>query len=328
MWAILSAIFGTLSALFRAPSSEIALENLALRQQLAVYKRAHPRPRLTLADRAFWVVLARLSSDWRQALALVAPETVLRWHRQGFRYFWRWLSQSKGGRPGKHREVVALIRQIAAENRLWGAPRIHGELLKLGIRVAERTVARYMPRKERTPRGQSWKSFLKSGLDGVCALDFFVVPTATFRLLFGLVVIDLERRKIVHVNATYHPTDTWTALQLNNAFPFDSAPSRLLRDRDGCYGPVFQQRLLSMGIQQVVSPPRSPKANAFCERVIGSIRRECTDYMIVLGENHLRSVLRRYKTYYNGSRTHFVAREGRAGYAACGARGSGPWRLR
>jgi transposase InsO family protein len=249
-------------------------------------------------------VLSKLWAGWRHALVVVVPATVVRWHRQGFRYFWTWKSK-KLGRPTKDAELRALIRRMARENGFWGAPRIHGELLKLGFEVAQRTVARWMPKRKK-PSGPSWKAFLGNQLTRAAAIDFFVLPTATFRVLYGFVLLDLERRKIVHVNATEHPTAEWTARQIVQAFPYDSAPKFLMRDRDSIYGERFRRCVQNIGIQEVLSAPRCPKMNAFAERVIGTIRRECTDHVIVLGENHLRSILRSYQRYYNASRTHLA----------------------
>ena len=236
--SILRIILLLFRALFRH-RSELALENLALRQQLAVLRHKAPRPRVRRADRAFWVSLVRVWDQWRSALILVKPETVLRWHRQGFRYFWRWKSR---GRPWVSPELIRLIRRISRENPLWGAPRIRSELLLLGYDIAEATVAKYMTRRGRRPPSQTWRTFLRNHLRATAACDFFVVPTATFRLLFCFVILSHDRRRIVHFNVTAHPTSVWTAQQIREAFPGDgTAPGYLLRDRDGTYGDEFRR---------------------------------------------------------------------------------------
>jgi transposase InsO family protein len=281
---------------------DLALENLALRQQLAVYKERHPRPRLTDADRRFWVLLSRIWRGWRATLHIVQPDTVVRWHRQGFRCYWRWKSR-KRGRPAIDPEAIQLIRRMCRANPLWGAPRIHGELLKLGIEVCETTVAKYMI-KRRSPPSQAWKTFLENHLKDTIALDFFTVPTATFRVLFVLVILSHDRRRILHMNVTEHPTAVWTARQLLQCCAIDDQPRFLIRDRDAIFGEAFQRQVRALRIEDVPTAPKSPWQNPYAERVIGSIRRECLDHVIVLGEEHLRRILSRYAVYYNGTRTH------------------------
>jgi transposase InsO family protein len=282
----------------------LALENLALRQQLAVLRRAVKRPRLRPRDRIFWVLLKGLCEDWRSHLILVKPETVVGWHRRGFKLFWRWKS-GKGGRPRISREVIDLIHRMARENSTWGAPRVQSELRLLGHEVADSTVARYMPRRPRGPSSQTWRTFLRNHLHCTVACDFFVVPTATFHLLYCFVILSHERRRIVHFNVTPHPSAEWTAQQIIDAFPADGTEPRfLLRDRDSIYGVFFRRRMRNMGIEEVVTSRRSPWQNPYAERVIGSIRRECTDHLIVLGETQLRRILLSYQIYYNESRTH------------------------
>src|SRR6058998_447224 len=228
---------------------QLALENLALHQQLAVYKRTMTRPRLCRTDRFFWVGLARVWAGWRQPLAIVTPDTVLRWQRHRFREYWTKLSGRPAvGRPPVNAQIKALVTQMAAANPLWGAPRIHGELLKLGIDVAERTVSRLMP-KRRTPPSQAWRTFLTNHLRDL-ALDFFTVPTVRLRVLFVLVVLAHHRRRVLHFNVTEHPTAAWTAQLLVDTFPHDSAPPYLLRDRDGIDGQAFRQRVMGMGIRE------------------------------------------------------------------------------
>ena len=281
---------------------DLATENLALRQQLAVMKYQCSRPRLTDTDRFFWVLLSRIWSDWHAALHLVKPDTVVRWHRQGFRYYWRWKSRHRG-RPNADPKIRELIRRMCRANPLWGAPRVHGELLKLGIEVSETTVSKYMI-KHRGPPSQNWRTFLQNHTRELIALDFFTVPTATFRVLFVLVILSHDRRRILHFNVTEHPTAAWTARQLLEACGTDDAPRYLVRDRDAIYGKTFRRQVTALKIQEVPTAPRSPWQNAYAERVIGSIRRECLNHMIVLGERHLRRILRSYVDYYNSTRTH------------------------
>lgn len=304
MWFVARAVAATLVSLFRTHRA-LALENLALRHQLALLRHRHPeRVRLGRLDRFLWTWLAGRWDEWREALVIVKPETVLRWHRAGFRWFWARKSRKpRGGRPATSPDVVRLIRKMSSENVLWGAPRIHAELAKIGIKVAQSTVEKYMV-KQRKPPSPTWKPFLKNHLDGIAAIDFFVVPTATFRVLFVFVVLSCARRRIVHFNVTANPTAEWTAQQLVNAFPDATAPDYLMRRRDAIYSKMFRERVKNMGVEEVVSAARSPWQNPYVERLIGSIRRECTDHVIVLGENHLRRILAEYMGYYNESRTH------------------------
>ena len=282
----------------------MALENLALRQQLTMFKRQCPRPRLRKADRLFWLLLSKTWKDWRRALIIVRPETVVSWHRKGFRLFWTWISKRKhSGRRAVSPEIRALIRKMSAANPLWGAPRIHGELLKLGIMLSERTVFRLM-HGSRKPPSQTGKTFLDNHVNELVSLDFFTVPTATFRVLYVLVALAHRRRYVVHFNVTEHPTAAWTAQQIREAFPEDLGPRYLIRDRDRVYGDRFQDSVKEMGITEVLTAPQSPWQNGFAERLIGSIRRECLDHVIVLGNRHLQKILRSYFDYYHESRTH------------------------
>ena len=237
---------------------EIALENLALRQQLAVYKRHCPRPRLRKGDRLFWMWLSMTWKNWRGALIIVKPETVVSWHRRAFRLFWSWLSRRRwSGRPGVSSEVRHLVGKMAAANPFWGAPRIHGELLKLGIEISERTVSRLMP-KSRKPPSQTWRAFLNNHVQDLVSVDFFTVPTVSFRVLFVFVVLAHHRRRVVHCNVTEHPTAKWTGQQMMEAFPEDTAPRYLLRDRDKIYGYDYRERIQSLRIEEVLSAPASP----------------------------------------------------------------------
>jgi transposase InsO family protein len=298
LWIVL----GTLRSVVRT-HRELALENLVLRQQLAVWKARQPRPRLTDMDRMFWVFLSRLWTTWRHSLQVVRPETVVGWHRQGFRRYWSWKSRRRWGRPAIGRDLRDLIRQMSRANPLWGAPRIHGELLKLGLTVSQATVSKYMVR-PRTPPSQAWRTFLKNHAPDLIALDFFTVPTATFRVLFVLVVLTHSRRRLVHFNVTEHPTAEWTARQLLEACALEEGPRYLIRDRDRVYGERFSRQAKTMDVREVVIAPRSPWQNAYAERVIGSIRRECLDHVVVIGERPLLRILSKYIAYYNAVRTH------------------------
>ena len=298
----LGILFGTVRSCLRT-HRELALENLALRQQLAVWKAREPRPRLTEMDRIFWVLLSRLWTGWRQSLQLVRPATVVGWHRQGFRRYWAWKSRRRSGRPVISTELRDLIRRMSYANPLWGAPRIHGELLKLGVTVSQATVSKYMVRPRRPP-SQARRTFLKNHAQDLIALDFFTVPTATFRVLFVLVMLTHSRRRVVHFNVTEHPTAEWTARQLLEACAQKEAPRYLIRDRDQVYGERFSRQAKTLDIGEVVIAPRSPWQNAYAERVIGSIRRECLDHVVVIGERHLMRILSEYVDYYNRTRTH------------------------
>ena len=298
LWGIWALIRG-----FLVDRTALTAEVLALRQQLAVLQRSVNRPKLRNRDRIFWVWLSKLWSGWRSALAIVQPATVVRWHRQGFRLYWGWRSRNRGGRPKVARELRELIRRMSRENVTWGAPRILSELRLLGYDVAESTVAKYMVRPKKPP-SPTWRTFLENHVGQIAAIDFFTVPTVTFRVLFCFLVMRHDRRRIVHFNVTSSPTARWTARQITQAFPFETAPRFLLRDRDGIYGHDFQQRVEAMGIEEVLIAPRSPWQNPYCERVIGSIRRECLDHVIVLGEEHLRRILAEYLRYYHGARAH------------------------
>jgi transposase InsO family protein len=236
-------------------------------------------------------------------VVIVKPDTVIRWHRQGFKYYWRWKSRSKPGRPKIAHELRQLIRRMSQENPLWGAPRIQAELHLLGYNLAISTIAKYMDR-ARKPPSQTWRSFLKNHVAEIAAVDFFTVPTALFQVLYVWVVLRLERRRVVHFNVTAHPTSAWVAQQLRQAFPFDQAPRYLIRDRDGAYGDAFRRCANIMEIEEVLIAPQSPWQNPFAERVIGSIRRECLNHFIVLNEAHLTRMLSRYLAYYHPARCH------------------------
>ncbi len=299
---MLNSLLNFLLSSFKTRQS-LVLENTALRHQLDVLQRNAKRPRLKPIDRVLWALLSRFLPSWRRHLAIVQPDTVVRWHRAGWRLYWKWKSKPGSGRPKVTAEVRVLIRQMSLDNRLWGAPRIHGELIKLGYDVCQATIAKYMV-KPTSPPSQTWKTFIRNHMAEIVAVDFFTVHTATFRTLYVFLVLSLDRRKIIHFNVTTNPNSDWTSMQLLQAFPFDSAPRYLIRDRDGIYGQKVLETLKNLGVKQVVISPRSPWQNGYCERIIGSIRRECLDHLIVLNHRHLRRVLKQYLAYYHESRTH------------------------
>jgi transposase InsO family protein len=279
-------------------------ENAVLRHQLIVLRRrVRGRAQPTNNDRWFLVQMYRWFPAILKVVIIVQPETLVRWHRAGFRCYWRWRSRPQGGRPQFDTELRALIRQMSRENQLWGAPRIHGELLKLGFRASQSTVAKYMV-KRRGPPSQGWRTFLRNHAPDIAAMDLFVVPTIGFKLLYGFVIVRIDRRDLVWINVTTNPTAEWIARQITEAFPWDGAPGYMIRDRDRIYGTVVTRRLRAMGIRDKPIAPASPWQNGFAERLIGSIRRECSDHVIVLGEEHLRRILKSYADYYNGVRTH------------------------
>lgn len=296
------AVLKTFCFLFQS-RRQLALENLALRQQLAMLRPSVKRAKASPADRLFWVLFAKYVKGWRAMLQALNPDTVVRWHRAGFRHYWRWRSRHRAvGRPPVNREVRTLIREMQAGNVGWGAPRIHGELLKLGFEISQASVSKYMVRHHKPP-SQTWRTFLDNHAKDLASMDFFTVPTATFRVLYVLIILRHDRREIVHFNVTANPTAQWTAQQLVEAFPFDSAPRYLLRDRDGIYGDIVKRRIRSLAIEDVVTAPRSPWQNPFVERVIGSIRRDCLNHVIVLNERHSHRILRSYVSYYHSCRT-------------------------
>lgn len=300
IWKIL---FALISGLFKS-KARLEAENAFLRHQLNVLRRKVPnRLRLGNWDRLTIVWFYRLFPFLLETTRIVSPATIVRWHRQGFKAYWRHKSRNLGGRPRINKELRDLIREMCLANPLWGAPRIHGELLKLGIEVSEATVSNYMVRGHR-PGSQSWNTFLKNHAEGIASLDLLTVPTIRFNILYCLVILDHRRRRIIHFAVNSNPTSIWLAQQLTEAFPWESAPRYLIRDNDGAYGHVFRQRLWSMGIRDRPTSPRSPWQNGHVERVIGSIRRECLDHFIVFNAAHLRRIMRSYADYYNHSRTH------------------------
>src|SRR2546425_6799285 len=301
------ALFFLFLTLFASPfksKSRLEAENAALRHQLIVLqRRVRGRVHLTNGDRLFLVQLYRWFPSVLNTIAIIRPETLVRWHRAGFRRYWRWKPPCLGGRPQIDVDLRALIRRISAENPLWGAPRVHGELLKLGFEVAQSSVAKYIV--ERCgPPSQGWRTFLRNHAPNIAAMDLFVVPTIGFDLLYGLVIVRLARRDLVWINVTPNPTAEWVARQITEAFPWNEAPRYLIRDRDRVYGTLVTRRLRAMGIRDKPIAQVSPWQNGFAERLIGSIRRECVDHLVVLGEAHLRRILTKYATYYNETRTH------------------------
>jgi putative transposase len=302
---VISALLAFVGSLFRSRIS-LHLEHLALRHQLAVYQQTVYRPRLHPTDRLFWAWLSRLWPAWGDALAFVQPRTVITWQQKRFRDHWRRLSQhGKPGRPTMSYEVRDLIQRMWQANPTWGAPRIVGELRKLGIDVAKSTVEKYRVRPQKPP-SPTWKTFLNNHVQDLVALDFFTISTVTCRVLFVLVILVHERRRVIHFNITEHPSAAWTAQQVVEACAWDVAPRYLLRDRDRVYGTSFQERVHNMGIEEVAIAPRSPWQNPYVERLIGSARRECLDHIMVLSEHHLTRILTSYFTYYHTWRTHLA----------------------
>jgi putative transposase len=285
--------------------TDLIAENAMLRQQLIVLNRQIKRPQLTNGDRLRLVLLARCTQFWQQALHIVQPDTLLRWHRELFRLYWRYKSRKKNREPRISQEVINLIKQMAQENRLWGAERIRGELLKLGIAVSKRTIQKYLDKLRPSPTGsQTWGTFLKNHAQHIWACDFTVVHDLLFRPVFIFVIIELHTRRILHTAVTYAPTDEWVTQQLREATPWGKRPKYLIRDRDKKYGPLFSSLLKATGIKAIKTPKRPPRANAVCERFIGSLKRECLDYMLILHCLQLHRLVREYVAYYNQARPH------------------------
>jgi len=303
MFAIIYLLATFIADLFKPPR-RLEVENLFLRHQLNIaLRRAPQRVRLRAGDRTLMVWMTR---RWPSLLGLsrvVQPDTILRWHRAGFRAYWRWKSRGRLGRPRVSRELRELIQRMSKENPLWGAPRIHGELLKLGFEIAASTVAKYMIRR-RGPPSQTWRTFLRNHAEAIAAIDLCVVPTLTFECLFAFLVLGHGRRQLLWFAVTRHPTAEWLAQQIVEAFPWDMAPTYLVRDNDRAYGQAFTNRVRTMGIRDRPISPRSPWQNAYVERLIGTLRRECLDHVVIYGERHLRRILTLYSLYYNETRTH------------------------
>ena len=292
---------------------DLLLENLALRQQLAVLKQKHLKPRFAAADKMLWVILRQLWPDWKQALVLVQPETIIRWHRAGFRLYWTWRSRHRNrvGRKCVRKELRQLIFRMVADNPTWGAPRIHGELKMLGFDISEQSVLRWMRKAPRDPEpARRWAAFLSNHREAIAAMDFFTVPTLTFGVLYCFFVIAHDRRRILHCNVTKHPTSAWVIQQLREAFPYDSAPRYLIFDR----GTQFNQEVIdaakSFGIEPKRTSFRSPWQNGVAERWVGNCRRDLLDHVIVVNQRHLKRLMNEYILYYHDDRTHLALAKG------------------
>src|SRR5260221_5416022 len=304
MIGLLCFVLAVLATPFKS-KVRLEAENTVLRHQLIVLRRRlHGRVRLTNDDRWFFIQLYRWFPSILKVLTIIRPETLVRRHRAGFRCYWRWKSRPPGGRPQIDTELRVWIGRMSVENPLWCAPRIHGELLKLGFEVARSSVAKYMVKRQ-APPSQGWRTFLRNHAPDVAAMDLFVVPTIGFELLYAFIIVRLDRRD-AWINVTTNPTAEWVARQITEAFPWDGAPGYMIRDRDRIYGTIVTRRLRAMGIRDKPIAPASPWQNGFVERLIGSIRRECVDHIVVLGEAHLRRIPKSYARYYNETRTHLA----------------------
>jgi putative transposase len=289
------------------PKSELVLENALLRQQLIVLQRHVKRPVLTWRDRALSVFIASKLPTWKTALMIVQPDTLLRWHRDLFRWVWRRKSarKAKKGREPLSEDTVALIKTMAKGNRTWGAERIRGELLKLGIKVAKSTIQRYINQvRSPVPTKQTWATFLRNHAKDIWAVDFLQTYDLFFRAIFVFVIIELGSRRLLHFGVTRSPSDAWVAQQLREATPFGQGPRFLIRDNDNKFGLAFDQVAKGTGIEVLTTPYQAPKANAICERFLGSLRRECLDFFLILNVRHLRRILKQYQAYFNEARPH------------------------
>jgi transposase InsO family protein len=303
MFAILHLLGTFVASLFKS-RRRLEVENLFLRHQLNIAMRRAPHHlRLRGSDRALLAWMTRLWPSLLSLAHVVQPETILRWHRAGFRAYWRWKSRGRPGRPRVCHELRELIRRMSKENPLWGAPRIHGELLKLGYQIAESTVSKYMLQRQGPP-SQTWRTFLCNHANAIAAIDLCVVPTLTFERLFAFVVLGHGRRQLLWFAVTRHPTAEWLAQQIVEAFPWNTAPTYLVRDNDRAYGQAFATRIRKMGIRDRPISPRSPWQNPYAERLIGTLRRDCLDHVLIFGERHLLCILSLYSSYYNQTRTH------------------------
>ncbi|EFH80800.1 Integrase catalytic region [Ktedonobacter racemifer DSM 44963] len=299
-----SFVLGTFADLTRG-KAELLAENALLRQQLIILHREVKRPTYRKTDRLLLVLLARMVRTWKQALLLVQPETLLRWHRELFRLFWKRTSKAHERKPKLSSETISLIKEMAANNRLWGAESIRGELLKLDIRVSKRTIQKYMrPIRRKRLSGQTWKTFLRNHAAEIWACDFLQVPDLFFRPLFAFFIIELQSRKVIHVNVTRSPSDPWVAQQLREATPYGHAPNYLIRDNDRKFGPEFARVATTSCINVLRTPYRTPQANAICERFLGSVRRECLDHFLIFQEKQLYRLLKAYVVYFNQARPH------------------------
>ena len=306
MFRLLRVICASALRFFHTRRS-LLLENLLLRQQLVVLKRKHPRPPLAIFDKLFWVLIRRFWSSWKEALIFVNPDTVVQWHRAGFALYWRAISKVNRviGRKRISKEVRDLIFKMVADNPTWGAPRIHGELLMLGFDVSERTISRWMLRAPRDPKpAKRWLAFLRNYREAIAAMDFFTVPTVTFRLLYCFFVISHDRRRILHFNVTRHPTSSWVIQQLREAFPYQLAPKFLIFDRDSKFSLEVTIAVRSLNVQPIRTSIESPWQNGVAERWVESCRRDLCDHVIPVDEAHLKRLLTEYVRYYNEDRTH------------------------
>jgi len=306
MFRFLGLCFGLLVRLFRGRRS-LLLENLALRQQLVGLKRRHPRPSLDLFDKLFWVIARRVWSAWKRSLIIVTPETIVRWHRTGFCMYWRLISRVRRqvGRRPTPKKVRELIFRMVAENPTWGAPRIHGELRMLGFELSERTISRWMKRAPRDPdRAKHWLAFLRNHREAIAAMDFFTVPTITFGVLYCFFVISHDRRRIMHINVTKHPTSAWIIQQLREAFPFEASHKYLIFDRDQKFGFEVIAAVKATRIIPKRTSFRSPWQNGIAERWVGGCRRDLLDHIVALNERHLKRLLSEYVRYHHEDRTH------------------------
>jgi transposase InsO family protein len=283
------------------------IENLVLRQQLAVFKRRRRRPWLAAMDKLFWVILRRFWSSWKEALIVVTPDTVVRWHRAGFQLYWRLISRvgKPAGRRPVTREIRELLFKMVAENPTWRAPRIHGELVMLGYDVSERSVSRWMRHAPRSPESaQRWLTFLRNQREGIAAMDLFSVPTITFGVLYCFFIIGHDRRRILHFNVTRHPTSAWIAQQLREAFPYKPVAEFLILDHDSKYGSEVFASIHAMNIKAVRTAVACPWQNGVAERWVGTCRRELLDHVIAINASHLKRLLASFVSYYDEDRTH------------------------
>jgi putative transposase len=312
MFSVIAVLTGTMLRVFRT-RRDLLLENLTLRQQLTVLKRKRPRPRIAALDKLFWVLARRFWSGWKQALIVVTPDTVVRWHRSGFALYWRVISRARRvvGRRRISKEVRDLILRMVKENPTWGAPRIHGELQMVGVDISERTISRWMRRAPRDPEpAKRWLAFLRNHRKAIAAMDFCTVSTITFGVFYCFLVIVHDRRRILHFNVTRHPTSLWVVQQLREAFPFGSAPRFVIFDRDAKYGAEVPTAIRSMKIKCVRTSLRSPWQNGIAERWVESCRRDLLDHVIALSERHLSRLLADYVSYYHDDRTHLGLEKG------------------
>ena len=306
MTALLRHLLGCFVSAFRS-REDLILENLALRQQLLALHTKRPRRRLSAVHKLFWIALRGFWAGWKKPLLLVRPRTVVEWHRTGFRLYWKWLSRARqiGGRTPVSQEARALIFRMAAENPTWGAPRIHGELLKLGFALSEATVSRWLQRAPKNPHlAKSWLTFLRNHREAIAAMDFFTVPTLTFSILYCFFVIGHDRRKILHFNATRNPSALWIVQQMREAWPYAATRQFLLFDHDLKFGSDVVVAAREIGSEPMRTAFRSPWQNGVAERWVGSCRRDLLDHVIVLNEPHLKRLMTDYVRYYHEDRTH------------------------